>query len=96
MCRPLVRRNLPARKPVCLSTGAPIPGSNGAGSLYDVELYDIDYSYPLSVVTDLQSKGKKVLLHMPLAYSVKPIMLHALFFSRFPFLQHHIEFSAAS
>ena len=29
-------------------------------NLYDVEIYDIDYSYSSSVVADLQSKGKKV------------------------------------
>ncbi|CAM9538937.1 unnamed protein product, partial [Laminaria digitata] len=44
--------------------GAPIPGSNGAGSLYNVELYDIDYSYSSSVIADLQSKGKKVMCYI--------------------------------
>lgn len=42
------------------SEGLPIPGGNGDGALYDVELYDIDYSYPASVVADLKRKGKKV------------------------------------
>ena len=45
-------------------TGAPIPGGNGAGSLHDVEIYDIDISYPSSVVADLQSKGKKVMCYV--------------------------------
>lgn len=59
-----VSRNLPVR-PVPttathLSAGAPIPGLNGAGSLHNVELYDIDYSYSSSVIADLQNKGKKV------------------------------------
>ena len=40
--------------------------------MYNVELYDIDYSYSSSVIADLQSKGKKV---CPCA-SVKPTMLH--------------------
>lgn len=47
-----------------LCTGAPIPGSNGPGSLYDVELYDIDYSYSSAVIADLQSKGKKVMCYV--------------------------------
>ena len=45
---------------MCLSTGLPIPGSNTDGDLYDVNIYDIDYSYSSSVIADLQSKGKKV------------------------------------
>ena len=44
--------------------GAPIPGGNGAGSLYDVELYDIDYSYSSAVIADLQGKGKKVMCYV--------------------------------
>lgn len=45
-------------------TGPPIPGVNGKGSLYDVEIYDIDISYPSSVVADLQNKGKKVMCYV--------------------------------
>lgn len=46
------------------SEGAPIPGGNGPGSLHDVELYDIDYSYSSAVIADLQSKGKKVMCYV--------------------------------
>eukprot|EP00752_Nemacystus_decipiens_P006046 g5457.t1 len=44
--------------------GLPIPGGNGAGELHNVELYDIDISYPSAVVADLQSKGKKVMCYV--------------------------------
>ncbi|CAN0440151.1 unnamed protein product, partial [Pylaiella littoralis] len=44
--------------------GAPIPGADGEGSLHDVELYDIDYSYSSAVIADLQSKGKKVMCYI--------------------------------
>eukprot|EP00903_Cladosiphon_okamuranus_P020129 g18483.t1 len=44
--------------------GKPIPGGNGPGSLYDVELYDIDYSYSSAVIADLQRKGKKVMCYV--------------------------------
>lgn len=47
-----------------LSEGLPIPGGNGPGSLYDVELYDIDYSSSSALIADLQSKGKKVICHI--------------------------------
>jgi len=44
--------------------GVPIPGSNGEGSLHDVELYDIDYTYSSAVIADLQSKGRKVMCYI--------------------------------
>ncbi|CAN0442410.1 unnamed protein product [Pylaiella littoralis] len=47
-----------------LPKGAPIPGADGEGSLHDVELYDIDYSYSSAVIADLQSKGKKVMCYI--------------------------------
>jgi len=51
---------------VCSSVpkGVPIPGGNGAGSLHDVELYDIDYSYSSAIIADLQSKGKTVMCYV--------------------------------
>ncbi|CAM9487610.1 unnamed protein product, partial [Ectocarpus fasciculatus] len=44
--------------------GLPIPGGNGEGSLHNVELYDIDYSYSSAVIADLQSKGKTAMCYI--------------------------------
>ncbi|CAN0203629.1 unnamed protein product, partial [Ectocarpus fasciculatus] len=44
--------------------GRPIPGGNGEGSLHDVDLYDIDYSYSLAVIADLRTKGKAVMCYI--------------------------------
>ncbi len=39
--------------------GAPIDGNK-----YDVELYDIDYTYSSAVIDDLQKKGRKVMCYI--------------------------------
>lgn len=51
--------------PTICPKGSAIPGVFEVGSFHtDVSLYDIDISYPKSVVADLQSEGKKVMCYI--------------------------------
>jgi len=56
---PCLARCYGRARALSVSEGAPVDGSK-----YDVELYDIDYTYSSAVIDDLHSKGRKVMCYI--------------------------------
>src|SRR5690606_34012706 len=61
-------RRTPSRR----GTGARSPGSRGTGSFsggidldHAVDVYDVDYETPASVVAELHARGRKVIAYVP-------------------------------